>query len=189
MNIPSLPCYGLSCVILLLMTGSDAYWSKAKEDLKTTIQQVGPQTFFFTFSSGQFHNSFIKKSPHDINLQNKLNYSVHVLIICFFSKYVCKFSNFQLSFTINKIKELTRNQLDKKNRTTARTKMNEHSTRSALRESQAYANNRKPNKAPPSIVEVSSSQEPHLPRCSRGFHSRTVPWSWTLHLGVFFNLK
>ena len=29
------------------ITGSDAYWFKAKEDLKAIIQHVGPPTFFF----------------------------------------------------------------------------------------------------------------------------------------------
>ena len=37
------------------ITGSDAYWFKAKEDLKAIIQHVGPPTFFFTFSSADMH--------------------------------------------------------------------------------------------------------------------------------------
>lgn len=37
------------------ITGSDAYWFKAKEDLKAIIQHVGPPTFFFTFSSVDMH--------------------------------------------------------------------------------------------------------------------------------------
>ena len=37
------------------ITGSDAYWYKAKEDLKAIIQHAGPPTFFFTFSSADMH--------------------------------------------------------------------------------------------------------------------------------------
>ena len=37
------------------LTGSDAYWYKAKEDLKAIIQHAGPPTFFFTFSSADMH--------------------------------------------------------------------------------------------------------------------------------------
>ena len=33
------------------ITGSNAYWHKAKEDLKVIISHVGAPTFFFTFSS------------------------------------------------------------------------------------------------------------------------------------------
>jgi len=37
------------------LTGSNAYWQKAKEDLKATISHAGPPTFFFTFSSADMH--------------------------------------------------------------------------------------------------------------------------------------
>lgn len=37
------------------LTGSNAYWFKAKEDLKAIIHHVGPPTFFFTFSSADMH--------------------------------------------------------------------------------------------------------------------------------------
>ena len=37
------------------ITGSDAYWYKAKEDLKAIIQHAGPPTFFFTFSAADMH--------------------------------------------------------------------------------------------------------------------------------------
>ena len=37
------------------ITGSDAYWFKAKEDLKANIQHVGPPTLFFTFLSADMH--------------------------------------------------------------------------------------------------------------------------------------
>ena len=37
------------------LTGSNAYWHKAKEDLKAIIGHVGPPTFFFTFSSADMH--------------------------------------------------------------------------------------------------------------------------------------
>ena len=37
------------------ITGSDAYWFKAKEDLKAIIQHVGPPTFSFTFSAADMH--------------------------------------------------------------------------------------------------------------------------------------
>ena len=36
---------------LAKITGSNAYWFKAREDLKAIIGYVGPLTFFFTFSS------------------------------------------------------------------------------------------------------------------------------------------
>ena len=37
------------------LTGSNAYWQRAKEDLKATISHAGPPTFFFTFSSADMH--------------------------------------------------------------------------------------------------------------------------------------
>lgn len=37
------------------ITGSNAYWFKAREDLKAIINHVGPPTFFFTFSSADMH--------------------------------------------------------------------------------------------------------------------------------------
>lgn len=37
------------------ITGSNAYWHKAKEDLKAIISHVGAPTFFFTFSSSDMH--------------------------------------------------------------------------------------------------------------------------------------
>ena len=37
------------------ISGSDAYWYKAKEDLKAIIQHAGPPTFFFTFSAADMH--------------------------------------------------------------------------------------------------------------------------------------
>lgn len=37
------------------ITGSDAYWHKAKDDLKATISQVGPPTIFFTLSCAEYH--------------------------------------------------------------------------------------------------------------------------------------
>ena len=37
------------------ITGSNAYWYKAKEDLKAIISHTGPPTFFFTFSSADMH--------------------------------------------------------------------------------------------------------------------------------------
>ena len=37
------------------ITGSNAYWHKAKEDLKAIINHVGAPTFFFTFSSAGMH--------------------------------------------------------------------------------------------------------------------------------------
>ena len=36
-------------------TGSDAYWYKAKDDLKAIISQVGPPTVFFTLSCAEYH--------------------------------------------------------------------------------------------------------------------------------------
>lgn len=37
------------------ISGPDAYWYKAKEDLKAIIQHAGPPTFFFTFSAADMH--------------------------------------------------------------------------------------------------------------------------------------
>ena len=37
------------------VTGSDAYWHKAKDDLKAIISQVGPPTVFFTLSCTEYH--------------------------------------------------------------------------------------------------------------------------------------
>ena len=37
------------------ITGSDAYWYKAKEELKAIIQHAGPPTFFFTLSAADMH--------------------------------------------------------------------------------------------------------------------------------------
>ena len=37
------------------ITGSNAYWHKAKEYLKAIISHAGPPTFFFTFSSADMH--------------------------------------------------------------------------------------------------------------------------------------
>ena len=37
------------------ITGTNAYWGKVKEDLKSVILHVGPPTFFFTFSSADMH--------------------------------------------------------------------------------------------------------------------------------------
>lgn len=37
------------------ITGSNAYWHKAKEDLKAIISHAGPPTFIFTFSSADMH--------------------------------------------------------------------------------------------------------------------------------------
>ena len=37
------------------ISGTNAYWHRAKEDLKAIITHVGPPTFFFTFSSADMH--------------------------------------------------------------------------------------------------------------------------------------
>ena len=37
------------------ISGSNAYWFKARENLKAIISTVGPPTFFFTFSSADMH--------------------------------------------------------------------------------------------------------------------------------------
>ena len=37
------------------ITGTNAYWGKGKNDLKSVILHVGPPTFFFTFSSADMH--------------------------------------------------------------------------------------------------------------------------------------
>lgn len=43
-----------SCYLANL-TGSNAYWFKAREDLKAIVHHVGPPTFFFTFSAADMH--------------------------------------------------------------------------------------------------------------------------------------
>ena len=37
------------------INGSNAYWHKAKEDLKAIITHAGAPTFFFTFTSADMH--------------------------------------------------------------------------------------------------------------------------------------
>ena len=37
------------------ISGSNAYWQKAKEDLKEIICHAGPPTFIFTFSASDMH--------------------------------------------------------------------------------------------------------------------------------------
>ena len=37
------------------VTVTNAYWHKAKQDLKAIISHAGPPTFFFTFSSADMH--------------------------------------------------------------------------------------------------------------------------------------
>ena len=49
------------------VTGTNAYWSKAKDDLKTIISQVGPPTILWTLSCAdfywpEFHNLFSTNS-------------------------------------------------------------------------------------------------------------------------------
>ena len=64
------------------ITGSDAYWYKAKEDLKAIIQHAGPPTFFFTFSSADMHwpelhnlirNQTSEESLPEMRRQNVIN--------------------------------------------------------------------------------------------------------------------
>ena len=37
------------------VTGTNAYWNQVKQELKTTITQVGPPTIFWTLSCAEFH--------------------------------------------------------------------------------------------------------------------------------------
>jgi len=37
------------------VTGTNAYWSNAKEQLKAIISQAGPPTIFWTLSCAEFH--------------------------------------------------------------------------------------------------------------------------------------
>ena len=37
------------------VTGTNAYWNHAKEELKTTISQVGSPTILWTLSCAEFH--------------------------------------------------------------------------------------------------------------------------------------
>lgn len=37
------------------VSGTNAYWSRAKDDLKTIITQVGAPTIFWTLSCAEFH--------------------------------------------------------------------------------------------------------------------------------------
>ena len=38
-----------------IVTGTNAYWNKVKEELKTTITQIGAPTIFWTLSCAEFH--------------------------------------------------------------------------------------------------------------------------------------
>lgn len=58
------------------ITGSNAYWHQAQENLKATIYQVGPPTIFFTLSCAdyhwpEFHKLFDLKNPEDITSQKR----------------------------------------------------------------------------------------------------------------------
>lgn len=65
------------------ITGSDAYWYKAKEELKAIIQHEGPPTFFFTFSAAEMHwpelhallgsNNTNDDNPSEVRHQNVIN--------------------------------------------------------------------------------------------------------------------
>lgn len=65
------------------ITGSDAYWYKAKEELKAIIQHAGPPTFFFTLSAADMHwpelhallgsNITNNDNPSEVRHQNVIN--------------------------------------------------------------------------------------------------------------------
>ena len=56
------------------ITGSSAYWQKAKEDLTAIITHAGPPTFFFTFSSADLHwpelHALLKSDNTDPTVEN-----------------------------------------------------------------------------------------------------------------------
>ena len=57
------------------ITGSSAYWQKAKEDLTAIITHAGPPTFFFTFSSADLHwpelHTPLKSDNTDPTVENR----------------------------------------------------------------------------------------------------------------------
>ena len=57
------------------ITGSTAYWQKAKEDLKAIVTHAGPPTFFFTFSSADLHwpelHTLFKSDNTDPTVENR----------------------------------------------------------------------------------------------------------------------
>jgi len=58
------------------ITGSNSYWNKIREELKTIIKQVGVPTIFFTLSMAEFHwqdfLSLLKCSGNDVTEIRKL---------------------------------------------------------------------------------------------------------------------
>lgn len=55
------------------ISGSDAHWQKAKEDLKAVISHVGPATLFFTFWS-ELHALF----GHSSEICHQLNVTIRM---------------------------------------------------------------------------------------------------------------
>jgi len=43
------------------LTGSNSYWNRVRQDLRATIEQVGPRTIFFTLSMAEFHWPDLRK--------------------------------------------------------------------------------------------------------------------------------
>ena len=73
------------------IAGSNAYWHRIKEDLKTIITNVGTPTLFFTFSSADMHwpelHSLLGGNSDDSNdakRQNVIN-NLHI-VDCFFTQ-------------------------------------------------------------------------------------------------------
>ena len=65
------------------ITGSAAYWYKAKEELKAIIQHAGPLTFFFTLFAADMHwpelrallgnNITDSDNPSEVQRQNAID--------------------------------------------------------------------------------------------------------------------
>ena len=92
------------------ITGSNAYWHKAKEELKAIIAHAGAPTFFFTFSSADMHWPELhalfgnQVGDTDTNLpgnkrQNVIN-NLHI-IDCFFTQRLESFINNWLHNSLN----------------------------------------------------------------------------------------
>lgn len=91
------------------ITGSDAYWYRAKEELKAIIQYAGPPTFFFTLSAADMHwpdlhvllgsNVTNNDNPSEVRRQNVIN-NPHI-VDWFFTERVKKFIKHWLYDTLD----------------------------------------------------------------------------------------
>lgn len=82
------------------ISGTNAYWNRAKNDLKAIITQVGAPTFFWTLSCAEFHNLFndISELTDSQRRENVIN-NPH-LLDWFFTERVEKFVKHWLKNTL-----------------------------------------------------------------------------------------